>query len=94
MLKAEDGRRSAEGEVRLKAESEPLRIAGRRDEAGIARRGVACEQFQVHGRLREMTVIADTGPLVALIDPDTREHDWARDQTKALPRPLAFSGNP
>jgi len=38
-----------------------------------------------------MTVIADTGPLVALIDPDTREHEWVRDQAKALPRPLLTS---
>lgn len=38
-----------------------------------------------------MTVIADTGPLVALIDPDTREHGWAREQAMALPRPLLTS---
>jgi predicted nucleic acid-binding protein len=38
-----------------------------------------------------MTAIADTGPLVALIDPDTREHEWVRDQAKALPRPLLTS---
>ena len=38
-----------------------------------------------------MTVIADTGPLVALIDPDTREHDWTRDQAMALPKPLLTS---
>ncbi len=29
-----------------------------------------------------MTVIADTGALVALIDPDTREHQWAREQVR------------
>ncbi len=38
-----------------------------------------------------MIVIADTGPLVALIDPDTREHDWVRDHAKVLPRPLLTS---
>ena len=38
-----------------------------------------------------MIVIADTGPLVALIDPDTREHDWVRDLAKALPKPLLTS---
>ncbi len=38
-----------------------------------------------------MTVVADTGPLVALIDRDTREHEWVRDQAKALPRPLLTS---
>ena len=38
-----------------------------------------------------MIVLADTGPLVALIDPDTREHEWVRDTTKALPRPLLTS---
>jgi predicted nucleic acid-binding protein len=38
-----------------------------------------------------MIVIADTGPLVALIDPDTREHEWVRDLAKALPRPLLTS---
>src|ERR1035441_7306742 len=38
-----------------------------------------------------MIVIADTGPLVALIDPDTREHEWVRDQTKTLPKPLLTS---
>jgi len=38
-----------------------------------------------------MTILADTGPLVALLDPDTREHDWARDCTMALPRPLLTS---
>jgi len=35
--------------------------------------------------------LADAGPLVALIDPDTREHDWARDHAMALPRPLLTS---
>ena len=38
-----------------------------------------------------MTVVVDTGPLVALIDPDTREHDWTRDHAMALPRPLLTS---
>jgi predicted nucleic acid-binding protein len=38
-----------------------------------------------------MIVIADTGPLVALIDPDTREHEWVCDHAKALPRPLLTS---
>jgi predicted nucleic acid-binding protein len=38
-----------------------------------------------------MTVFADTGPLVALIDPDTREHEWVLDHTKLLPRPLLTS---
>jgi uncharacterized protein len=38
-----------------------------------------------------MTVILDTGPLVALIDPDTREHDWTREHLMALPRPLLTS---
>lgn len=38
-----------------------------------------------------MTVLADTGPLVALIDPDTREHEWVRDHAKVLPRPLLTS---
>lgn len=38
-----------------------------------------------------MIALADTGPLVALIDPDTKEHEWARDCAKALPRPLLTS---
>ena len=38
-----------------------------------------------------MTVVVDAGPLVALIDPDTREHEWVRDQAKALPKPLLTS---
>ena len=38
-----------------------------------------------------MIAIADTGPLVALIDPDTREHEWACDHAKALPKPLLTS---
>ena len=38
-----------------------------------------------------MTFLADAGPLVALIDPDTREHGWVRDHAKALPRPLLTS---
>lgn len=35
-----------------------------------------------------MMVIADAGPLVALIDPDTREHEWVRHQVRFLPRPF------
>jgi predicted nucleic acid-binding protein len=38
-----------------------------------------------------MIVIADTGPLVALVDPDTREHEWVCAHAKALPRPLPTS---
>lgn len=38
-----------------------------------------------------MTVFVDAGPLVALIDPDTREHEWVRDRAMALPRPLLTS---
>src|SRR5262245_3348836 len=38
-----------------------------------------------------MIVLADTGPLVALIDPNTREHEWVLDYAKALPRPLLTS---
>jgi predicted nucleic acid-binding protein len=38
-----------------------------------------------------MTVIADTGTLVALIDPDTREHGWACEQAKFLPKPFLTS---
>ena len=38
-----------------------------------------------------MTVLADTGALVALIDPDTQEHHWAREQVQALPRPFLTS---
>lgn len=38
-----------------------------------------------------MTVIVDAGPLVALIDPDTREHGWVRDHAMALPKPLLTS---
>jgi uncharacterized protein len=38
-----------------------------------------------------MTAIVDTGPLVALIDPDTREHEWAREQSKVLPKPMLTS---
>src|ERR1017187_3052999 len=38
-----------------------------------------------------MTVIADTGALVALIHPDTREHGWAREQAKSLPKPFLTS---
>ena len=38
-----------------------------------------------------MTVVVDAGPLVALIDPDMREHEWVRDQAKALPKPLLTS---
>lgn len=38
-----------------------------------------------------MTVITDTGPLVAFIDPDAKEHDWVREQAKALPTPMLTS---
>lgn len=38
-----------------------------------------------------MTIITDTGPVVALIDPDTREHEWVRDCAKGLPQPLLTS---
>jgi predicted nucleic acid-binding protein len=38
-----------------------------------------------------MTIIADTGVLVALIDPDTAEHDWVRGQINYLPKPLLTS---
>ena len=38
-----------------------------------------------------MTVIADTGVLVALIDPDTQEHDWVRRQIETLPVPFLTS---
>ena len=35
-----------------------------------------------------MTILVDTGVLVALIDPDTREHQRAQDWSKRLPQPL------
>lgn len=38
-----------------------------------------------------MIPLVDAGPLVALIDPDTREHGWVRDRAKVLPRPLLTS---
>ena len=38
-----------------------------------------------------MTVVVDTGALVALIDPDTAEHSWARAQTARLPAPFLTS---
>jgi len=38
-----------------------------------------------------MTVIADTGVLVALIDPDTSEHAWAREEVARLPVPFLTS---
>ena len=38
-----------------------------------------------------MTIVVDTGVLVALIDPDTREHDWVREQTTALAVPFLTS---
>ena len=38
-----------------------------------------------------MTVLVDTGVLVALIDPDTREHQWAQDWSKRLPQPFLTS---
>ena len=38
-----------------------------------------------------MTVLVDTGVLVALIDPDTQEHQWAQDRSKRLPQPFLTS---
>ena len=38
-----------------------------------------------------MTVLVDTGVLVALIDPDTREHQWAQQWTRRLPQPFQTS---
>ena len=38
-----------------------------------------------------MTVIVDTGVLVALIDPDTEEHAWAREAAARLPVPFLTS---
>ena len=38
-----------------------------------------------------MTVIADTGALVALIDPDTREHGWACEVARRSRRPFLTS---
>jgi predicted nucleic acid-binding protein len=38
-----------------------------------------------------MTVLVDTGVLVALIDPDTSEHRWAQDWAKRLPQPVQTS---
>jgi len=38
-----------------------------------------------------MTVLVDTGVLVALIDPDTQEHQWAQDWSKRLPLPFLTS---
>lgn len=38
-----------------------------------------------------MTVIVDTGVLVALIDPDTAEHAWARQEAARLPVPFLTS---
>jgi predicted nucleic acid-binding protein len=38
-----------------------------------------------------MTVIVDTGPLVALIDPNTREHRWAQEGARRLPHPFLTS---
>ena len=38
-----------------------------------------------------MTVIADTGVLVALIDPDTQEHNWVRRQIETLSVPFLTS---
>ncbi len=35
-----------------------------------------------------MTILVDTGVLIALIDPDTREHKWAQDWAKRLPQPF------
>jgi len=38
-----------------------------------------------------MTVIADTGVLVALIDPDTKEHAWACKLARRLAKPFLTS---
>jgi predicted nucleic acid-binding protein len=38
-----------------------------------------------------MTVLVDTGVLVALIDPDTREHQWVQQWTRRLPQPFQTS---
>ena len=38
-----------------------------------------------------MIVLVDTGVLIALIDPDTREHQWAQDWAKLLPQPFQTS---
>jgi predicted nucleic acid-binding protein len=38
-----------------------------------------------------MIVLVDTGVLIALIDPDTREHEWAQDRAKRLPQPFQTS---
>ena len=38
-----------------------------------------------------MIVLVDTGVLIALIDPDTREHQWAQDWAKRLPQPFQTS---
>lgn len=38
--------------------------------------------------MRRPTVIADTGPVVALLDADERHHDWAREQFESLDAPL------
>ena len=34
------------------------------------------------------TVVADTGPIVALLDADEAHHEWARDQFQVLAAPL------
>jgi predicted nucleic acid-binding protein len=38
-----------------------------------------------------MIVLVDTGVLVALIDPDTREHQWAQEWARRLPQPFQTS---
>jgi predicted nucleic acid-binding protein len=38
-----------------------------------------------------MIVLVDTSVLIALIDPDTREHQWAQDWAKLLPQPFQTS---
>lgn len=38
-----------------------------------------------------MTVIVDTSALVALIDPDTKQHAWARAEAARLPVPFLTS---
>lgn len=38
-----------------------------------------------------MTVIVDTGVLVAMLDPDTGEHEWAKGRARRSPIPLVTS---
>ncbi len=38
-----------------------------------------------------MTLLVDTGPLVALIDPDAREHRWVLEESRTWAGPLITS---